>query len=262
MPDSNGGRRRRRPPLSLCRNLAWEARRPAPGGFEWAAPEPGVLAPLPPGPFGGRSRIRFPRWLPDRAEALTVRRLAVWNSRSSSRHLGSSAEALVPKMAGSSAEASVPPGVHGPKSWVRRFRSSRAETRSCPANPGPKPRLRRWRRANRSPAFRRTGPEPEGPVSRLMVSHVPEGRLETGGCFTKPTAFASAKGQARSFRLAAASSAALPFASARPAARRRPAWHKLRLWLGRRPSVAGRSSRPRPETVTKDRAGKAQSTCG
>ena len=54
---------------------------------------------------------------------------------------------------------------------------------------------------------------PKVPGSCLSVSHVPEGRRETDGRFTKHAAFASAKGQARSFRLAAASSAALPFAS-------------------------------------------------
>jgi hypothetical protein len=93
------------------------------------------------GPWAAEAAFRFPRWLPDRAEALAVRRRRIWNSRPASRHPGPSAEASVPKMAGSSAEASVPPGVHGPKSWVRRFRSSRAETRSCPTvrsrSPGP-----------------------------------------------------------------------------------------------------------------------------
>ena len=39
------------------------------GRFRVAAPEPGVLAPLPPGSISGRSRIRFPRGLPDQGRS-------------------------------------------------------------------------------------------------------------------------------------------------------------------------------------------------
>ena len=39
------------------------------GRFRVAAPEPGVLAPLPPGSFSGRSRSRFPRGLPDQGRS-------------------------------------------------------------------------------------------------------------------------------------------------------------------------------------------------
>jgi hypothetical protein len=39
------------------------------GRFRVAAPEPGVLAPLPPGSFSDRSRSRFPRGLPDQGRS-------------------------------------------------------------------------------------------------------------------------------------------------------------------------------------------------
>ena len=61
------------------------------------------------GPFPAEAGAGFPAGSPTRAEALAVRRSAVRNSRPSSPHRGPSAEALVPLMAGSSAEASVPP---------------------------------------------------------------------------------------------------------------------------------------------------------
>jgi hypothetical protein len=214
------------------------------------------------GPFPAEAGAGFPAGSPTRAEALAVRRSAVRNSRPSSPHRGSSAEASVPMMAGSSAEASVPPGVHGPKSWVRRFRSSRAETRSCPTNPEPKPHPRRWRRLDRSPAFRRAGPEPEGPVSRLKASRLPEGRLET----------LWALHEACRFRFRSRTSPQLPprggfvsrpaLASVRPAARRRPARFRLGLWLGRLSPVAGRSSRPRVNAVMKSESVQALSACG
>ena len=64
------------PHCPVASNPAWEARRSALGGFERSAPEPGARSPLPPESVRGRSRFRFPRGLPDRAEALAVRRLA------------------------------------------------------------------------------------------------------------------------------------------------------------------------------------------
>jgi hypothetical protein len=53
-----------------------------------------------------------------------------------------------------------------------RVRSSRAEARSCPTLSKPKLLSGRWQRADRSPAFCRAGPEPEGPVSGLTVPPV------------------------------------------------------------------------------------------
>jgi hypothetical protein len=52
---------------SLKPSLGGEAFRA--GRFRVAAPEPGVLAPLPPGSFSGRSRSRFPRGLPDQGRS-------------------------------------------------------------------------------------------------------------------------------------------------------------------------------------------------
>jgi hypothetical protein len=105
------------------------------------------------------------------------------------------------------------------------FRSSRAEARSCPKDPQAEACFSAGGSARtevplsaglvlnpkvRCPASRFLRPKP--PVPK-WVPPVPEGRSGARGRFTKPAAFASAKGQARSFRLAAASSAALPSAS-------------------------------------------------
>jgi hypothetical protein len=174
-----------------------EAASPALGGFEGRRPgrkprRAKAKVPRPPGSIRGRSRFRFPRGLPVRAEALAVR---LWRcrSRSFSSHPGGHRrpKPLVPRRAGSKAEAPVPPG----KSMGRealghcRVRSSRAEARSCPTLSKPKLLSGRWRRADRSPAFRRAGPEPEGPVSGLSGSAGPK-TLGSDGRFTKPAAFA------------------------------------------------------------------------
>ena len=157
------------PHCPFASNPAWEARRSALGGFEKSAPEPGAPLPFPPESIHGRSRFRFPRWLPDQGRSpggspLGGLELAFRFPPSRFRKPKPS----VPQPAGSSAEASVPPGSPGPKSWACRF-----------AAPGPKPGparpiraealFRRWRRADLSPAFRRAGPGPEGPVSGLPV---------------------------------------------------------------------------------------------
>jgi len=157
------------------------------GRFRVAAPEPGVLAPLPPGSISDRNRSRFPRGLPDQGRSpggSPFGGLELTPLFPPSRSLGRSSGPYDGGILGRSLGFRL--GGHGPKSRVRRFRSSRAEARSCPANPEPKLLLLRWRRLDRSPAFRRAGPEPEGPVSCLMVSHVPEGRLETDGRFRSP----------------------------------------------------------------------------
>lgn len=102
---------------------------------------------------------------------------------------------------------------HGLAPLSCRVRSSRAETRSCPtmprsrssrlspvAAPCPKTGLPPGRISGSSRSF--------NPACSLVLE--PEGLRIRDGRFTKPAAFASAQGQARSFRLAAASSAALP----------------------------------------------------
>ena len=189
-----------------------------------------------------------------------ARRIRNFHSRS--HPFGILAEASIPERTGSSAEASVPPGVHGPKPWVRRFRSPRAEARSCPKDP-------------RAEAQGSTGggAPTEVPLSAGRVAN-PKVRLPSErsparpkadrspfGRFTKPAAFASAEGQARhrppgggfvsrpAFRLAASCLV-------------RQDAVRLGLWLGRLSSVAGRSSRPPPIAVMKRTAIKVDSACG
>jgi hypothetical protein len=154
------------------------------GRFRVATPGPGVPATLPPESVSSRSRSRFPRGLPDQGRSpggspcggLELTSLFP-PSRFLRRSFGSDDGGILGRSLGFRLTAmDRSPGSAG-------FRSSRAEARSCPANPEPKLLLRRWRRLDRSPAFRRAGPEPEGPVSCLLVSHVPEGRLETDGRF-------------------------------------------------------------------------------
>jgi hypothetical protein len=92
----------------------------------------------------------------------------IWNLRPASCPGGSSAEASVPRPAGSLAEASVPPG--GPWTEILGPPVSQLPGRNPVLPEGTRsrsPRVRRWRRVDRSPAIRRAGPEPEGPVSRL-----------------------------------------------------------------------------------------------
>lgn len=99
--------------------------------------------------------------------------------------------------------------VHGLASWVRRFRSSRAETRSCPKVRGRSPFSTGGSAPTCVPlsAGQESGPKPVVPSVLVRYPKVPE-----PGHLTMPAAFASAKGQARSIRLAAASSAARAFA--------------------------------------------------
>ena len=135
-------------------------------------------------------------------------------------------------VAGSSAEASVPPvAVHGSGSWV--LPGSQLPGRS-PVLPDNLARpVCRWQRADFRPAF-------AGQVWTCVLaclSVFQTGVRRTVGRFSKPAAFASAKGQARSFRLAAASSAALPLLSARCLVRQGPA----------APAVAGKATVPLPE---------------
>jgi len=150
----------------------------------------------PPAPRQGRSPGGSPLGRPELA--------------SRSHLFGILAEAKIPEKTGSSAEASVPPD--GP--WAEAlgpagFRSSRAEARSCPAI---RSRSSSSPVAAREPKsrFRRAGPEPEGSGPACGLQACPKAAWSPCGRLTKHAAFASAKGQARSFRLAAASSAALP----------------------------------------------------
>lgn len=222
----------------------------------------GFFAPLPPGPDRRPRPARFSRWLPDRAEALTVRRSAALElallfppRQSLSRSLGPEHGGILGRSLGAAmASMDRNPGSAG-------F-----------AAPGPKPgpaRRSRRRSAVSAGGDARTevppsawaDPGSEDPVSGLSGSAGPKA-AGSDGRFTKHAALALAKGQARSFRLAAASSAALPSASIRLAARRQPARSQPGLWLGRRPSVAGRPSRPHRKAVMDSESLQAQSACG
>ncbi len=144
----------------------------------------GFMAPLPPGSFSGRSRSRFPRGLPDQGRSpggSPFGGLELTSLFPPSRSLGRSF-------------GSVDGGILGRSLGFRLTAMDRSPGSAGFAAPGPKPGPARQIRSrspffsggdakDRSPAFRRAGPEPEGPVSRLVVSHVPEGRLETGGRF-------------------------------------------------------------------------------
>jgi len=148
--------------------------------------------------------------------------------------------------------------VHGLASWVCRFRSSRAETRSCPKVRGRSPFSAGGSAPTCVPLSAGQEPGPKPVVLPFLVRYpkVPE-----PGHFTKPAAFASAKGQARSIRMAAASSAA------RPSLRGLIVWwdkrpSSLGLWLGRLSTVAGQSSRPRQKAVMKIESHQADSDCG
>ena len=99
--------------------------------------------------------------------------------------------------------------VHGLASWACRFRSSRAEARSCPKVRGRSPVSAGGSAPTCVPlsAGQESGPKSVVPSVLVRYPKVPE-----PGHLTMPAAFASAKGQARSIRLAAASSAARAFA--------------------------------------------------
>lgn len=184
---------------------AWEARQSALGCFE-SRSEPGART-RPPGSFRRRGAFGFPRWLPVRAEALAVRRWRIGNPKVPVSRLGFT--------------RSRSPGFRFGGSLGRSLGSARQPETEVPAcrfaAPGPKPGparrksaeapFHRWQCADRSPASAGQG-KGRSPRSRLSGSRT--GVRKTDGRFTKPAAFASAKGQARSFRMAAASSAARP----------------------------------------------------
>jgi hypothetical protein len=191
-------------------------------------------------PWPAEAAFRFPRWLPDQGRSPGGSPLGGFGTHVPLPAAGPLCRSIARRGAGSLAEASVPPGspwteILGPAGF---------------AAPGPKPGparqqlaeaiFRRWRCAD--PRIPLSAGQVLDPKVRSQACPVPPARRPwvPDGCFTKPTAFASAKGQARSFRLAAASSAALPFASTCLAARRRPARLPLGLWLENSSSVSGR----------------------
>ena len=206
------------------------------------------------------SPFRFPRWLPGRAEALSVRRLAVRNRGSSSGPASRKAEAPGPPDGTGRRSSRSAWQVMSRSPGSRQFAAPGPEGPVLPDRSEPKLKSRRWRRLSRSSAFRRAGPGPEGPVSCLIRSlREPESSSGSGW----------APHDACRFRIRSRTSPQLPpgggFVS-RPALRavasspggtRRSV--SLGPWLGRLSSVAGRSSRPRTKAVMKIESHQADS---
>jgi len=207
---------------------AWEARQSAPGGFENRARAGGSGAGAPESLGAGAPRV----------SPLAPRQgRSPGGSPLADRKPGFPAPAFAPAK----------PKLRPPLRRDPLGRSLgaawqvRTEVRSRRfAAPGPKPGparrieteapFRRWQRADLRPASAGRGLG-RNPISRL-VGLGPEGPRP--GHSTKPAAFASAKGQARSFRMAAASSAARASASEGTSA-----WWDRRARLAR--AVAGKA---------------------
>jgi hypothetical protein len=233
---------------------AWEARQSA-GRFRGGR-RAGGSDHFPRGPSGARAPFGFPAGSPSGPKPW---RFASADPEPESRLPPSPAPK--PKLGAASGRKLRPKpqpclAVHGLASWVRRF-----------AAPGPKPGPAR-RLRGRNP-FTAGGSAPtcvpllpdrhRAEAPRLSFDPEPEGPKP--GRFSKPAAFASAQGQARSFRLAAASSAALAFA--------RPP----HAWWDRRPLRSGRGwegSPPLPvdrlghgsEAVRESESRQGDSGCG
>ena len=220
---------------------AWEARQSA-GRFRVRDRAGGSLRDLR-GPSGACAPSGFPAGSPSGPKPWRFATWQIRNRGSGSRHRRTRSRSSAPPPAGRlPAEAFSPAWqVHGRGPGSCRFRSSRAEAWSCPAMKEPKPCLRRWQRADLRPAsagqmtdrspslplgFRNPKvAKPLGALRSLPLSHPLKAspQLPHGGGFVS--------------RPGLRSSASLPGGTIRPLS--------LRLWLGRRSTVAGRSSRPR-----------------
>jgi len=253
-PKNNGGRHRCRPPLSRhvrsCRSSlsragrfrGAETRTEAPKG---QAPKGQAKVPRPPGSIRSRSPIRFPRRLPVRAEALAVRRVAVskpkllflpWRALPAEA-VGSASGRIQGRSPGSAWQ------VHGRKA-LGHCRFAAPAPKPGPARPRSKPKLLQGPVAARelkvplsaglvlNPKIRcpacpvppvRRPLVPMGALRSLPLSHSLRAspQLPPGGGFVSRPAFRSDR------------------SSPEGESRSRPG-----LWLGRRPSVAGRLSRP------------------
>ena len=163
---------------------AWEARRSALGGFEVAAPEPGVRTPFPPGSVGGRSRFRFPRGLPVRAEALAVRRSA----DSELASLFPPSRSLRPKLRFRVRRDPRPKprfrqAGHGPRSWALPGSQLPGRSPVLPDKSEPKPLFAGGGALTEIPLSAGPVLNPKVRCPAWVVSRVPEGRLETVGAF-------------------------------------------------------------------------------
>lgn len=254
--NSNGGWRRRQPPLSRRRRRAF---RPGVNSGKLRGtirPEPGVPAPIPPGSVRSLRSFGVPRGLPAQGRGPGGSPLGRSGTRvpvpapcdSESRSFGPVGGGILGRSLGSAC-GSPWIGILGPA-------GSQLPSRS-PVLPDDLARpVRRWQRADFRPAS-------AGQIRTCVPTCLSVFRTEvrnTAGRFSKPAAFASAKGQARSFRLAAASSAALPSLSDHRLVRQGPDRSGCG-WEGSH-SVAGRSSWPRIEAVMKNESVKGESACG
>jgi len=185
------------------------------GSPRWAVsrfgPEPGARMPILRGPSGACAPSGFPAGSPSGPKPW---RFAAWQFRNRGPRSCCPADPP-PKHRFRVPQVCLWPkplaclAVHGLASWACRFRSSRAEARSCPKVRGRSPVSAGGSAPTCVPlsAGQESGPKSVVPSVLVRYPKVPE-----PGHLTMPAAFASAKGQARSIRLAAASSAARAFA--------------------------------------------------
>ena len=136
-----------------------------------------------------------------------------------------------------------------------RVRSSRAEAQSCPTIwPGQSA-------GGSAPTFVPLLPDRFGLASSPACRFFQTGVRRTVGRFSKPAAFASAKGQARSFRLAAASSAAPPSRRFLVPGGARGPFRSGRGWEGDQPFPAFRLGHDR-KLSRESESRQADSDCG
>lgn len=267
-PKINGGRHCCRPPLSRrarsCRSSISRAGRFRGAETRAKTPKGRSQGPASSGVHPqAEASFRFPRGLPVRAEALAVRRWR-FRSRSFSSHLRRAppAEALGSASGGIRSRS---PGsawqVHGPKSWVIAGFAA-PEPKPGPARPC------RSRSFSRAGGSARTEVPPSAglvldPKVRCPACPVPPVRrplVPMGASRSLPLSHKLKGKPAASAWRRLRQPPCLPLRSTiRPKAdgRSRPG-----LWLGRLPSVAGRSSRPHPRSVTIVPAIQADSACG
>jgi hypothetical protein len=225
----------------------------------------------------GPKPLRCPRWLPVRAEALAVRRSA----DSELAFLFQAIGVVMDRSPRHRRRQDPWPKpwfrltVHEPKPWVPPRSQLPGRNPVLPDPSGAEaPSEPVAARLSEDIAFCRAGPESEDPVSCLGPFRRSEDLWSGTGPRRARRPFRFRMGASRSLppshplkgkpvlvRIAAASSAALPSASAgrqsEDGTRRPPG-----LWLGRLSPVAGRSSRPRPEAVTDSESHQADSACG
>lgn len=186
---------------------AWEARQSAWGGFE-TGPGRGPKRRFPGSFARRRPRSGFPAGSPSGPKPWRFAAWRIWNSRSASRLPVTAAEALVPELAGSLAEAAGSAWqVHEPKPWALAGFAAPG-TRPSPARQSVRPKppfLPVAVRKSEDPAFRR-------------ASH------PSRGMFVLPARFLSPEGVR--FRLGALRSLPLSHPlKGKPAA---SAWRRLR----------------------------------